>query len=80
MAEFLREMISNYKDSGGRVDEVLYQQVMKTIEQLEEEKKRNAVKVLKHRKGIPTVIEWCGDRFTFDAGSTFRGGVRRGKR
>lgn len=36
------------------------------------------VKVVKVRNGIPSVIEFQGDRFTFDAGSTFRGGVRRG--
>lgn len=44
------------------------------------EVEHSSVKVLNERKGIPTVIEWKGDRFTFDAGSTFRGGVQRGKR
>ncbi|MFD1203568.1 hypothetical protein ACFQ38_00255 [Sporosarcina contaminans] len=79
MSELLAEMIANYKDSAGRVDEVLYREVMNVVHRLEEEKRRNQVIVLKERKGIPTVIEWNGDRYTFDAGTTFRGGVRRGK-
>ena len=79
MSELLTEMIANYKDSAGRVDEVLFQEVMKVVNQLEEEKRRNQVTILKERKGIPTVIGWNGDRYTFDSGTTFRGGVRRGK-
>lgn len=38
------------------------------------------VLVVKEKKGIPTVIEWKGERFTFDSQSTFRGGVNRGKK
>lgn len=38
-----------------------------------------AVKIIKERNNRATVIEWNGDRYTFDPGTTFRGGVRRGK-
>lgn len=43
------------------------------IEQAQEEQ----VTILKNRKGIPTVIEYQGERFTYDSQSTFRGGVKR---
>ncbi len=41
--------------------------------------KQSSVKVIKERNGKPTIIEWQGERFTFDSQSTFRGGVKRGK-
>ena len=47
--------------------------VMKIVED------QSNVIVLKERKGRPTVIEWQGERFTYDSQSTFRGGVQRGK-
>lgn len=34
MTERLKEMVTRYKDNGERVDEVLFQEVMKVIEQV----------------------------------------------
>lgn len=39
----------------------------------------NEIKITKYKKGEPTVIDWNGQRWVRDAGTTFRGGVKRGK-
>lgn len=36
MTELIKSMISNYKNNGDRVDEVLFQEVMKVVERAQE--------------------------------------------
>lgn len=40
-----------------------------------ERAQENVVSTLKERNGKPTVILWRGERFTWNAGTTARGGV-----
>lgn len=52
-----------------------YLQLLDIVE--ESEKPKPGVKILKQKKGVVTVIEWNGERYTYDSPSTFRGGVKR---
>ncbi|MEK4715247.1 hypothetical protein [Sporosarcina sp. FSL K6-5500] len=49
MTELLKKMITDYKNNGERVDEVLYQEVMKTVTRaLELEKAHKEIKALEN--------------------------------
>lgn len=35
------------------------------------------IKIVKYKNGKPSVIDWNGERWVFDPGTTFRGGAPR---
>lgn len=51
------------------------------VHELEDENERlqSEIKVVKYRKGEPTVIDWNGERWIKDSQTTFKGGVVHGK-
>ena len=77
------ERMNSLTDLLSTVEEIGFGKVTLSVEDFRlviEQAKSNQVSIVKQKNGIPTVIEYNGERFTYDSPTTFRGGVQHRKK